>query len=117
MDAMGFAFENFDAIGKFRSKDGSFDIDPSGTLPSGQSFNGAGELKQILLGKKDLFARTLAEKLLIYGVGRGLEYYDRRAVDQIVAAVSRDNYRFSTLVVEVIKSDPFRMRRGKDSSQ
>jgi mono/diheme cytochrome c family protein len=117
MDAMGFAFENFDAIGRFRTKDGDIDIDPSGTLPSGQSFKGASELKRILLGKKDLFARTVAEKLLTYAVGRGLEYYDRRAVDQIVAAVSRDNYRFSTLVVEITKSDPFRMRRGKDQTQ
>ncbi len=117
MDAMGFAFENFDAIGRFRSKDGNFDIDPAGTLPSGQSFTGAGELKQILLSKKDLFARSLSEKMLTYGLGRGLEYYDRTAVDKIVAAVRRSDYRFSTMVVEIIQSDPFRMRRGKDSTQ
>jgi hypothetical protein len=117
MDAMGFAFENFDGIGRFRSKDGDFDIDPSGTLPSGQSFKGAGELKKILLEKKDLFARALSEKMLTYGLGRGLEYYDRRAVDKIVAAVRQSDYRFSTMVVEVTKSDPFRMRRGKDSTQ
>jgi hypothetical protein len=117
MDAMGFAFENFDAVGQFRTKDGRFDIDPSGTLPSGQSFKGAAELKQILLSKKDLFARTVAEKLLTYALGRGLEYYDRRAVDRIVSAVAQSDYRFSTLVVEITKSDPFRMRRGKDSTQ
>jgi mono/diheme cytochrome c family protein len=117
MDAMGFAFENFDAIGRFRKKDGNFEIDPSGTLPSGQSFKGPGELKQVLLSKKDLFARTLTEKLLTYALGRGLEYYDRKAVDGIVAAVRQGDYRFSTMVVEITKSDPFRMRRGKDNAQ
>jgi hypothetical protein len=114
MDAMGFAFENFDAIGKFRSKDGKFDIDPSGTLPSGQSFKGAGELKQILLTKKDLFARCLVQKMLTYAVGRGLEYYDKGAVDRIVSVMGQSDYRFSTLMVEIAKSDPFRMRRGKE---
>jgi hypothetical protein len=114
MDAMGFAFENYDAVGKFRSKDGTFAIDPAGTLPSGQSFKGAGELKKILLGKKDLFARSLGEKMLTYALGRGLEYYDRPAVDRIVAAVGKSEYRFSTLLVEITKSDPFRMRRGKE---
>jgi mono/diheme cytochrome c family protein len=116
MDAMGFAFENFDGIGRWRTKDGDFDIDPSGTLPSGQSFKGSAELKKVLLEKKDLFARALSEKMLIYAIGRGLEYYDRAAVNQIVAAIRRSDYRFSTLVVEITKSDPFRMRRGKDST-
>ena len=114
MDAMGFAFENYDAIGKIRQKDGKFDIDPSGTLPGGQSFKGAGELKQILLSKKDLFARTLSEKMLTYALGRGVEFYDRPAVDRIVAGLSKSDYRFSALVVEITQSDPFRMRRGKD---
>jgi Protein of unknown function (DUF1592)/Protein of unknown function (DUF1588)/Protein of unknown function (DUF1587)/Protein of unknown function (DUF1585)/Protein of unknown function (DUF1595)/Ca-dependent carbohydrate-binding module xylan-binding/Planctomycete cytochrome C len=117
MDAMGFAFENYDAVGKFRSKDGTFAIDPAGTLPSGQSFKGAGELKKILLGKKDLFARSLGEKMLTYALGRGLEYYDRPAMDRIVAAVGQSDYRISTLVVEITKSDPFRMRRGKDEQK
>jgi hypothetical protein len=114
---MGFAFENFDAVGKFRTKDGDFQIDPSGTLPSGQSFQGAGELKQVLLTKKDLFARALTEKLLTYAIGRGVEYYDRTTMDRIVAAVGKSDYRFSRLVVEITQSDPFRMRRGKDDSK
>ena len=117
MDAMGFAFENYDAIGKFRAKDGNFAIDPSGTLPSGQSFKGAGELKKILASKKDLFARSLGEKMLTYALGRGLEYYDRPAMDRIVAAVGQSEYRFSALIVEITKSDPFRMRRGKDDTK
>ena len=117
MDPPGFAFENFDAIGKFRAKDGEFAIDPSGTLPGGQKFNGPKELKQILMGKKDLFSRTLTEKMVTYGIGRGLEYYDKSAVDRIVTALAKNDFRFSTLVVEITKSDPFRMRRGKDQKE
>ncbi len=113
MDAMGFAFENFDAVGAFRARDGNFPIDPSGSLPGGLRFKGPGELKTILKGKKDLFGRCLAEKMLTYALGRGLEYYDRPAVDAIVAALARNDYRFSTLVGAIVKSDPFRLRRGK----
>lgn len=114
MDPIGFAFENFDAIGAFRSKDAGFAIDPSGTLPDGRTFKGPADLKAILKEKKDLFARNLTEKMLTYALGRGLEHYDRPAVDRIVAAMGRDNYKFSTLMVEIARSDPFRMRRGKE---
>jgi hypothetical protein len=114
MDPIGFGFENYDAIGAFRTKDGGFAIDPSGTLPDGKSFKGPAELKQILKGKKELFSRCLAEKMLTYALGRGLEYYDRPAVDRINAAQAKNDYRFSTLVTEIVKSDPFRLRRGKE---
>jgi hypothetical protein len=117
MDALGFAFESFDAIGAFRTRDGDFPIDPSGVLPGGRSFRGPEDLKGILKEKKDLFSRCLTEKLLTYALGRGLEYYDRPAVDRIVSALARDGYRFSTLVLEIVRSDPFRLRRGKDESQ
>lgn len=117
MDPIGFAFENFDAIGAFRTKDAGFPIDPSGTLPSGQSFQGPAELKAILKGKKDLFSRCLTEKLLTYALGRGLDYYDKRAVDMILAALARNDYKFSTLAVEIAKSEPFRLRRGKDGQK
>jgi mono/diheme cytochrome c family protein len=116
MDALGFAFENFDAVGAFRSRDGDFQIDPSGTLPGGRSFRGPAELKKILQQKKDLFARCLSEKMLTYALGRGLEPYDRPAVDRIVASLAKEDYRFSTLVREIVRSDPFRLRRGKDPS-
>jgi mono/diheme cytochrome c family protein len=112
MDAMGFAFENFNAIGAFRAKDGNFPIDPSGTLPGGLSFRGPAELKTILRGKKELFARCLTEKMLTYALGRGLEPYDRPTVEAITMALARNDYRFSTLVLEIVKSEPFRMRRG-----
>ena len=114
MDPIGFAFENFNGIGQFRVKDGDFPIDPAGVLPNGQSFKGPGDLKAILKGKKELFGRSLTEKLLTYGTGRGLEYYDRPAIDTIVAELGRNDYRFSALVTAVVKSDPFRLRRGKD---
>jgi mono/diheme cytochrome c family protein len=114
MDPLGFAFENFDAIGAFRQKDGNFDIDPSGVLPDGRKINGPAELKSVLKEKKDLVAKALTEKLLTYALGRGLEFYDDRAVTKIDAAIAPDNYRFSRLVTEIVKSEPFRLRRGLD---
>jgi hypothetical protein len=116
MDPLGLAFENYDAIGRFRAKDEGVDIDPSGVLPNGQKFKGPAELKKILLEKKDLFSRCLAEKMLTYAIGRGLDYYDKPAIDRIVAALAKNDYRFSSLVVEICKSDPFCLRRGKDQN-
>src|SRR5262249_22123635 len=103
-----------DAVGKFRTTDEKQPIDASGVLPNGQKFNGAKELKQILMGKKELFARTVVEKMLTYSIGRGVEYYDKTAVDQMVAALAKNDFRFHTLIVEITQADPFRMRRGKD---
>ncbi len=114
MDALGFAFENFDAVGRFRAKDGADVIDPSGTLPDGQSFKGAAELKSILIGKKDLVARNVTEKLMTYALGRGLEYYDERTIKQVVNDMAQNDYKFSTLVTSIVQSDPFRLRRGKE---
>lgn len=113
MDGLGFGLENFDAVGAFRIKDGDAPIDSSGELPGNVKFSGPTELKQILLGKKELFAKCLTEKLMTYGLGRGLDYYDRRAVDQVVAAAAKNDYKLSALISEIVKSDPFRMRRGK----
>jgi hypothetical protein len=110
MDPLGFGFENFDAIGKWRTKDGEYDIDPSGELPDGRKFQGPAELKTILKSQKELFGRSLAEKMLTYALGRGLEYYDKCSLDKIVAALEKNDYRFSTLIVETIHSDPFQMR-------
>jgi hypothetical protein len=110
MDPIGFAFENYDAVGAWRDFDGKFPIDASGVLPNGQSFQGPAELKVILKEKKDLFSRSLVEKMLTYAIGRGLEYYDRCAVDKVREALVQNDYRFSTLLVEVVKSEPFQMR-------
>lgn len=114
MDPIGFAFENFNAIGGFRQKDGDFAIDPSGMLTDGTSFSGVEQLKTILKEKKRLFARCLTEKMLTYALGRGIEYYDRRAVNAICNTLDKNDYKFSTLVIEITKSDPFRLRRGKE---
>ncbi len=112
MDPLGFAFENFNAIGAYRNKDGEFPIDASGILPDGKTFNGPKELKQILKEKKDLFSRCLAEKMLIYAVGRGLEYFDQRPVDTICSNLARNGYKFSSLVAEIVKSDQFQLKRA-----
>ena len=117
MDPLGFAFENFDAIGRFREKDGEFPIDPSGELPTGEKISGPNELKEILKTRQNLFARCITEKLLTYALGRGLEYYDRTAVERITTALGQNGYRFSTLIVETVKSEPFRMRRGTTADE
>jgi mono/diheme cytochrome c family protein len=113
MDPLGFALENYDGIGRWRTKDGNFDIDAAGELPDGRKFNGPVELKAILRQREKDFSRCLTEKMLTYALGRGLEYYDKCAVDDIVAALAKDGYKFSTLVVEIARSDPFQKRRGK----
>lgn len=116
MDQLGFAFENFDAVGAFRQKDGKFPIDPSGILPDGSSFSGAGELRSMLVDKqKEQFTRTITEKLIVYALGRGLEHYDDRTVDEVGKAVAAGNYKFSRMVAEIVKSDPFTMRRGLEA--
>jgi len=114
MDALGFALENFDAVGAWRTKDGNFPIDAAAQLPDGRSFNGPRELKAVLRGSKEQFARCLTEKLLTYAVGRGVEPYDRPAVEGIVSAAKAGDYKFSTLVLGIVHSDPFQKRRGKN---
>ena len=112
MDPIGFGLENYDASGAWREQEGKFPIDASGTLPSGKSFNGPGELKTVLKSQPELFARNLTEKMLTYALGRGLESYDRSAVNEIEQRLAANGYRFSTLVMEVVKSRPFLMRSG-----
>jgi hypothetical protein len=114
MDPLGFGLENFNAVGGWRQQDGQFPIDASGRLVSGESFNGPAELKTILLTqRKDEFVRCLSEKMLTYALGRGLEFYDRCAVQRIAEDVARNQYRFSALILAVVKSAPFQMRRGE----
>jgi hypothetical protein len=117
MDPIGFGLENFDGIGAWREKDGAFTIDASGQLKGGEKFTGALELRQILAEKKrDDFVRCLAEKMLTYALGRGLEYYDRCAVERICKDVAKQDYRFSALVLAVVRSVPFEMRRGEGAA-
>ncbi len=112
MDDLGFGFEHFDAIGRWRDRDGQHDVDASGILPSGDKFNGSTELIAILKGRSKQFSKCLAEKLMTYAIGRGLEYYDRCAVDKLLDTHAADGYRFSTLITQIVLSEPFQMRRG-----
>jgi hypothetical protein len=113
MDPIGFGLENFDATGKYRAEEGGAPIDASGQLNSGEQFTGPAQLAAILAGaKRDLFVRCLTEKLLIYALGRGLEYSDRAATGQIATAVQPERYKFSTLILNVVKSAPFEQRRA-----
>lgn len=114
MDPIGFALENFNGIGEFRLKDGTFDIDPAGEFADGTKVSGPGELKAFISTKKNQFARCLVEKMLIYGLGRGLEYYDRPTIDRIVKSLEAGDYKFSLLISEIVQSEPFRLRRGSD---
>jgi hypothetical protein len=112
LDPPGFGLENYDAIGAWRDKEGDSPINASGKMPSGESFQGAGELKAILKSRKREFTRCLTEKLLTYSLGRGLDEEDVCAVDKIVDVVAADQYRFRRLVLEIVRSEPFLKRRG-----
>ncbi|MEO5803192.1 MAG: DUF1592 domain-containing protein [Verrucomicrobiota bacterium] len=115
MDPIGFAFENFDGVGGWRKKDGDLPIDASGELVSGESFRDASELRKILVSqKKEEFVRCLSEKLLTYALGRGMEMYDRCAIEQIAKNLTKKNYKFDELIMEIAKSVPFQMRRGEE---
>ncbi|MBX9579907.1 MAG: DUF1592 domain-containing protein [Gemmataceae bacterium] len=115
LDPLGFGLENFDGIGAWREKDNGQTIDSTGVLPDGAKFAGPAELRKVLLGKADQFRRCFADKLLTYALGRGLEYYDKCALDEVVAASKADGDRFSAVVLAVVKSDPFGKRKGRRS--
>ncbi len=111
MDPLGFGLENYDAIGGWRTQDGKFPVDPSGTLPDGRSFKGPQELKAILKADREAFAESISEKLLTYALGRGLERYDKPTVKQIAKGLASGNYHFSSLILEIVNSVPFQMRK------
>ena len=112
LDPLGFGLEKFDAIGAWRTMDGKLPVDDSGELPDGRKFSGPEELRKIILADRDAFAQGLTEKLLTYGLGRGLERYDKPTVKKIAAQVAANNYKFSSVVLEIVNSLPFQMRRG-----
>jgi hypothetical protein len=112
MDPIGFALENYDASGQWRNTDAGTAIDASGRLPDGTEFDGPAGLSRLLLTKyRDEFVRTATEKLLTYALGRGVEYYDAPTIRSIERAAARDNYRISALILAIVKSVPFQMRR------
>ncbi len=113
MDPLGFGLENYNAIGEWREKDGKFPIDSSGVLPDGRTFRGPDELKSILLSNKAAFADCMTEKMMTYALGRGLERFDHAAVQGVVADLAAKDYKFSTLVLGIVRSMPFQMKRGE----
>lgn len=110
MDPMGFALENFDAVGQWRESENGLWIEAEGGLPDGQTFEGAHGLENGLLQRPDLFVATLTEKLLIFALGRGVEYYDAPAIREIVRNAEEHDYQFSAIVTGIAKSVPFQMR-------
>jgi hypothetical protein len=110
MDPIGFALENFDAIGSWRSHDAGLKIDTSGELADGSKVNGVVELRQALTRDPELFVGTFTEKLLTYALGRGLDYRDMPAVRKIVRQATPANYKFSAIVMGIVQSTPFQMR-------
>ena len=113
MDPVGFSLENYDAVGRWRTSEEDTPIDASGGLPDGVQFAGVSGLRHALLSRPELFVTTLTEKLLTYGLGRGLESYDAAAVRKIVRDARNSDYRFSSIVLGIVNSTPFEMRRSQ----
>ena len=112
LDPLGFGMEHFDAVGAWRDTDGpNVPVDATGTLPGGARFDGPRELREALLGQPESFVRVVAERLLTYALGRGVEHYDLPAVRAVARSAAQDDYRFSTLVMSIVESVPFQMRR------
>jgi hypothetical protein len=117
MDPLGFALENFDAVGKWRDvAEGGSPVDASSALPNGTKFQGLTGLQDVLLARREMFVRTVTEKLLTYALGRGVEYYDFPVIRRVAADAAKDDYRWSAIVVGIAKSTPFQMRLADPNS-
>jgi hypothetical protein len=117
MDPLGFALENFDAIGAWRTRDAGMPLDASGQLADGTPVDGVIALRQALVARPDVFVRTLTEKLMTYAFGRGLQYYDMPVVRDIDRKAARQDYRFSGIIMGIVTSPPFQMRAAGDSDR
>ena len=115
MDPLGFALENFDATGKWRTMDGPAKINASGVTPDGFPLNGPSDLRHYLMSRPDQFVTTVTEKLLTYALGRGVEEYDYPVIRRIVQDTAPENYKLSSLIAAIVKSTPFQMRRSRES--
>ena len=113
MDPLGFGLENYDGIGKWRTMDGKFPVDSSGTLPNGKTFGTPGEMRATLTSQLPQFAHCVIEKLMIYALGRGIASYDRREIDEIGKRLAANGYPFQAAIYEIVKSTPFQQRRGE----
>jgi mono/diheme cytochrome c family protein len=118
MDPLGFALENFDGLGNWRvsTAPGSGPIDASGTTPDGTAFNGPAGLRDVLMKKQDMFVENFTERLMTYALGRGVEEYDYAALRRISREAAADNQKWSSVILGIVKSTPFRMRRASDGS-
>jgi mono/diheme cytochrome c family protein len=118
MDPLGFALENYDGIGQWRANmgPGTPPIDSSGVLPDGTQFQGPAGLREVLASKQDMFVETFTEALLTYALGRGVEEYDRPVLRQITREAALDNYRWSDVILGIVNSTPFQMRRSNDAN-
>ncbi|MGO9256642.1 MAG: DUF1592 domain-containing protein [Bryobacteraceae bacterium] len=113
MDVLGFGLENYNGIGKWRTMDGKFPVDATGTLPNGKSFNGPAEMRAALLSRLPDFAHCITEKMLTYALGRGVGPNDRRTVDEIDRNLAAQDYPFQSFIFEVVRSLPFQSRHGE----
>ena len=111
MDPVGFSFENFDAVGRWRTMEEGQPVDATGGLPDGSTFHGIAGLEDGLLKRPEMFATALTEKLLVFALGRGVEYYDGIAVRTIVRHAQTNDFRFAAIIQGIVKSTPFRMRQ------
>ncbi len=116
IDPLGFALDNYNAVGAWRESTPEKPLDVKGVLPTGEAIEGVEQLKSVLLKRKDDFARNVVEKLMVYALGRELDYHDECDVREILAALQREDYRFSSLVRGVVQSVPFRSRRARATS-
>ena len=116
MDVLGFGLENFDGIGKWRTMDGKFPVDSSGTLPGGRTFHGPAEMRAALLAQLPEFAHAVVEKMMVYSLGRGLQPFDRRTVNEICRKLAESDYPFQNVIYEVVHSLPFQSRRGETAT-
>ena len=115
IDPLGFALENFDPLGRWREMEGEFPINASATLPDGRTVNGPVEFRQALVERREEFAGNVTEKLMTYSLGRGLQYYDQPAVRQILREVAANDYPWSDIILGIVRSVPFQMRRVPES--
>tara|TARA_R110002096_G_scaffold15071_14_gene53203 strand:- start:1696 stop:2313 length:618 start_codon:yes stop_codon:yes gene_type:complete len=114
MDPVGFALENYDAVGRWREFEDGADIDVSGGLPDGSEFIGVGPLEKGLLERPELFVKTLSQKLMTFALGRGVEPYDAPAIRKVIREAEQNDFSFSSIIVGITKSVPFQMREKSD---
>jgi len=114
MDPLGFSLENFDAVGKWRYQADGVPVDAMASLPDGTRFNGLKGLRDLLTSHKEDFVRTFAGKLLAYGIGRGIEFYDLPAIRKIARDAAHDGDRWSSIILGIVESTPFRFGIAAD---